>query len=427
MNPIDRLLTTTGMSREELAQLAQLTQGELDADGPDTLRQVAVTMGMTVKELVAGEPPPAGGMYRTWLGEPAALDELCLDGTSRTLGRFLRDLRHVRRLDALLDDPLPALPDWAHPVPPEDTPDHGAKALAAHVRERLQLGTRPIDCVWSLARQLGVQAAEVSPDVLPQHLDGASWREPAILIANRVGGPNRTRMTVCHELGHILFDEPSCTISPARGPSVLYRFRVKAEQRANAFAAYLLVPPQGVFKILNGRRPDPDGLREVAATFGVGIHVAGNVLTNLFRLSEAERDELIQGAHDDVVGIALWPFKPGGHQGPGSPRRQLLQRVERALARDVLDGAAARMILGIRLSQALPFGDHPPVLSDYARVRLAVLEHFERLGRRDVTTRSIELEPSGYRVHLERAWPDEDSGTPVQPSQVHVSRDFLVA
>ncbi len=425
MNPIDRLLKTTGMSREDLAKLAQLTQGELDADGPDTLRQVAMTMGMTVAELVAGEPPPAGGMYRTWLGEPAALDELRIDGTSRTLGGFLRDLRHVRGLDAQLDDPLPALPAWAHPVPPEDTPDHGAKALAAQVRKQLELGTRPIASVWSLARQLGVQCADVSPDELSQHLDGASWRDPATLIANRVGGPHRTRMTVCHELGHILFDEASCAISPARGLSVLYRLRVKAEQRANAFAAYVLVPPERVFQILNGRRPDPESLREVAVTFGVGIHVAGNVLTNLFSLSESERDELIQGARDDAVGRAVWSPVPS--KGPGSPRRQLLQRVERALARGLLDEVTARMILGIRLSQPLPFGDHPPVLSDYARVRLAVLKHFESLGRHDVTPKAIELEPSGYRVQLERAWPDGENRTLVQPTQVHVTRDFLVA
>jgi hypothetical protein len=265
-----------------------------------------------------------------------------------------------------------------------------------------------------------VRAATVTPDDLPQHLVGVSWLEPASIVVYAPGPWWRTRMTVAHELGHVLFDAPGMAISAARGPSRLYWLRQAIEQRASAFAAYLLVPPGGARSVLGGRAPTRAGLVEVARTYAVGLHVAANVMQNVWGLSDAEREGLLYG-HDAVDSAGTHPDAVG----PPSPGRQLRDRVERALARGVLGEVRAHALLGVPLSSPLPFGGHPPVLDALSRVRAVVTDHLAALGRPDLGVGEVLLHPSGYRVSLVSAWAAPHPRP--HPMELHVTREFAVA
>jgi Zn-dependent peptidase ImmA (M78 family) len=412
------LLSRTGMTEDQLAELAGVEVGDLAAPEPDTLRRISTTLGMRMSDLVAGRAPPAGGLFRTWLDEPTALHELAAEGTARTVGGFRRDLAEVVALDEQLGERLSPLPDWAVPQAPSDERDHGTMALAEEVRAELGLGVEPVPSVWALAARIGVHCASVTPDELPSYIDGVSWKQPACLVANTTGPWWRTRMTVAHELAHVLFDPEPFWISATR-PSRLYALHSKIEQRANAFAAYLLVPPGGAREIVGSGRPTREALLELARTYAVGVHVAANVIRHVWDLSHQEREGLLYGW--DSAGS----FEHPDATGPGSPCRQLRDRAERAVARALLDEVRAHALLGVPLSAPLPFGDHPPVFDAYTRVRHAVIEHLDGIGRSDLAVGEVVVDPSGYRVSLLPAWPH--APTRPGPQQLHVTREFVVA
>lgn len=142
-------------------------------------------------------------------------------------------------------------------------------------------------------------------------------------------------------------------------------------------------------------------------------------MTHTYELSPLQREGLLYG-HEVAPEFS-------GHldaTGPGTPRQQLWNRVERAMSRGLLEEVRAHALLGVPLSAPLPFGAHPSVLDPLSRVRHAVARHLEGLGRKELTLRRVELDPSGYRVELGEAWPDE-TGRP-WPDELHVNRDFGV-
>lgn len=163
-----------------------------------------------------------------------------------------------------------------------------AEILAAEVRTTIGAGSHPISSVRESSAQLGV--ASFLTDLGTGVVDGLMWRErgsaPCIAanVAARSGATTAIRMTLAHELCHALFDRPK---TDADG--ILERRTDDAsgrEQRANAFAAYLLAPRAAVLDSLHrlgwnqSLPPTRQMLRSLAQYFGMGVEAMAYHLVN---------------------------------------------------------------------------------------------------------------------------------------------------
>ncbi len=118
--------------------------------------------------------------------------------------------------------------------------------------------------------------------------------KPAVLVnanfAYRSTQPRR--FTLAHELCHILHDRNyGATLALASGPWA----PVEVEQRANAFAAMLLMPAGLVRSVVRGLTApleSPDGIWEVANAFHMSFTATVEHLCNLGHIDEVTRDAL---------------------------------------------------------------------------------------------------------------------------------------
>ena len=171
-----------------------------------------------------------------------ALDEIVPDNVSfRSLSRTPARVRDIitAKCTLTLD-----LSEWlesefqlTNPVVPRYEVDD-VELSAEEVRHRWGLGVQPIDDLLRVLERHGVRIfslGNASTDV-----DAVSlWNEgiPYILL-NMGKTPERTRMDVAHELGHLILH--------AHGGRVHDR---NAEQEANAFASAFLMPRRGVIAV----------------------------------------------------------------------------------------------------------------------------------------------------------------------------------
>lgn len=346
--------------------------------------------------------------YRRMRDDAAPLGSLESEAAALTIGGLVRDLRQAAALDSAANASV-AQPKWAVPQPLSEgsEPPHDAEALAARVRRELGLGQEPIASVWALARSCGVRCAAVTPEVLDRSIDGLSWRQdrPGIVV-NLIGGAAewwRTRMTVAHELAHVWFDHAALglVISAERGSGPLYDHVEAMEQRANAFAAYLLVPAERVREMARARPVDTQLIEAVSREYGVGFTTTVHTVCNALGLSVPDRMRLLTNR--------VPTFEGADHpdaQVPDAPREQLRKAVGRALREGRLDSVRARTVLGLRMRDPLPPGlpDEGPVLGTLQRVRNAALRHLRDQGLHDVVPDRVELLADGsYRVTLVEA------------------------
>jgi Zn-dependent peptidase ImmA (M78 family) len=107
------------------------------------------------------------------------------------------------------------------------------------------------------------------------------------------------RFTLAHELCHLLIDRRiGRKLAIASGPWA----PIEVEQRANAFAAYFLMPPERVRSViarLSGPLVSHISVREVADVFETSPRATLEHLYNLGFLDEFERDVLRGTSLDD--------------------------------------------------------------------------------------------------------------------------------
>ncbi|MCX4244465.1 ImmA/IrrE family metallo-endopeptidase [Paraliomyxa miuraensis] len=185
-------------------------------------------------------------------------------------------------------------------------PPFGAMAITEDGYERAlelrhALGIEPhrpltgdTDLERILMPRLGVRVVDVRLD--DSHVDGiavvSSGRVPLVAV-NLSGRFSRTpwgrRMTLAHELCHLLYDLDSNgmvgVVSNPWAPQVL-------ERRANAFAAMFLMPPDAVRALLPVEARDwtTDVLQAAMRTLGVGKSALTWHLYNLGLVSASERE-----------------------------------------------------------------------------------------------------------------------------------------
>jgi Zn-dependent peptidase ImmA (M78 family) len=211
------------------------------------------------------------------------------------------DLLELARLCQPASDSRDGLVDLRRHSPPPFTAQAATQDgldRAVELRERLAIDlasplTDGVDLETVLLPKLGVRVADISLN--DPRVDGVALTGPQVppmIAVNRSGRFSRTpwgrRMTLAHELCHLLFDVGDrgmvgVVSNPWAHPLM--------ERRANAFAAMLLMPPTALSALLPA---DPDqwsaeDLHGVMKTLGVGRTALTWHLYNLRWISESDR------------------------------------------------------------------------------------------------------------------------------------------
>ena len=290
------------------------------------------------------------------------------DSDSRVLDGALEQGRALSRLRALLGDPPSALQAgvFEHRLTSTDHPEAPAKEgyrLAGSVRRWLDSTADPIGDMGELLEQrfgiaILIRILETSRATAASvRADGSA----AIVLNDRdlqrVANPLLTRVYLSHELSHVLFD-------PSEGglhiviDSADDRKTYAAEQRARAFAAELLLPLDGLVRLLG----DPRGISETGraqdlvaaarARFGTPHEIAANHLCNL-NFVDLRLREWLQAAKTPFSGLP----PETRLTVVGAPSRLVADYARRAHREGILTDGEARGILGLGRLAPLPWDE----------------------------------------------------------------------
>ncbi len=393
---IAKAMRQTHLDVATLAALADLEPERLSAihSGaddvlPDEVDRVARVFGVRARDFARGAAlqAPLQLLLRSAFeeGRPA-IDALIETAVLRELGEFQRCVLDVSELEDSLGIERRRLPTAFHASDPE----RAAKSL----RLRLGLALAPIASMRDLLANLGVRVFFTAPDRLDRQIDGASTGSPrpAILV-NLVGGSEcwwRTRMTLAHELAHLLFDTrahqtlfsphvPSYARTRSTGRWRLFEAFDDIEVRADAFAACLLAPRDAVIEAVGALDPtSEEAIAVVGARFGVGRTVAINRLQHTFLLSLSDR---LRMETREVRTSWEASFRDEIARGEVGLRRGVLPELTgEALREGKISRVRAREILGLSLRDPLPLegiGEalRAPVISPASSARLAAQRH----------------------------------------------------
>ena len=155
--------------------------------------------------------------------------------------------------------------------------------LANRTREILGLGpAEPIDNLRSLIEdRLHIPLIQ---DTLPSHIAGATLQtgDDRGIVINNAGNHFNTwsaRLTIAHELGHLLWD-PDHSLNSLivdtndRLHEPPWEANTYVEQRANAFAIEFLAPKAAIDSRFRGQYDPPDDIFSFMAEFGVSFTAA---------------------------------------------------------------------------------------------------------------------------------------------------------
>jgi Zn-dependent peptidase ImmA (M78 family)/transcriptional regulator with XRE-family HTH domain len=314
----------SGLSLEVAAALARVDPEELESveagrtpAWPGMLDTFAKAFGLSLTELLDGRAPetPSAFLFRSFGERAPSLRTLAESGALTTLGDFLRCVRAVSDLRSALgieSTGLEKLAEVARPTPPtEETLFPQTERLAIEARNALGLSTKPIESMRELFERIGIDIFYVTPEELSVDIDAASaiTPGPAVLV-NLVGGAEqwwRTRVTLAHELCHLLLDRTIFSasafvmVSPATERATTSAPHVELpaplellEKRARAFAIHFLVPRQELIRVLAKHDPRSEAaVTTVCQHFQIGRQAAVNQLHNIGLISEHDRRRML--------------------------------------------------------------------------------------------------------------------------------------
>jgi Zn-dependent peptidase ImmA (M78 family)/transcriptional regulator with XRE-family HTH domain len=315
------------------------------------LERAALVFGLGVSDFLEGAALQANMTLlfkRTRESESGrATSQLAELETNLGPNRFCRSVMHVSRLVDASPVRVPALTVPAGGGNPGDP-------MAKSARQALGLDPAgPIPSMRRLLTTWGVQVFAASTDEVDRRINGASTLTPvpAILVSRQSNEPWLLRMTLAHELGHLLFHAGRFCISPAgtasSGTWSLDRDFERMELEADAFAAAFLAPRFAVQDLLQQRRLSPETPAAVAAVgehFGVGREVAINRIVDSMGLATSARERLRAMAVKWKGGFEDDTF---GDDETGLERGPLRAAVMEALRADRIDESTAREYLSV--------------------------------------------------------------------------------
>ena len=241
-----------GLTQEQLGtevELSRLAVSQIEGGNRSVssieLDRIAYTVGRDIKSFLTedfAEQDALAALFRSeaQFAEQAELLQALQE--SLALGREMTNLERLLGIDRaqLLTATyeLPAAKSrW-------DAIQQGQR-VASEERQRLGLGVSPINDLVEVFESQGVRTGMVS---LPDNISGLTlWdnRIGIFVVINRDHSALRRRFSLAHEYAHVLIDrDRSGAISRAENRSELL------EVRANAFAAELMMPAEGVAQFI---------------------------------------------------------------------------------------------------------------------------------------------------------------------------------
>ncbi|HEX6684330.1 MAG TPA: ImmA/IrrE family metallo-endopeptidase [Candidatus Limnocylindrales bacterium] len=324
---IAALRAVRGLTGEQLGQALGLTKSQVSKIENGTRKLdvsevalVADALGVTLAEVLGVERK--GGLA-------LAARVMAAPGQDETVAARRR-ARQVLEAEAALGDAVGLLPPQpsaagkavlelvrVEGLVPTTTVDSGAR-LAEIVREKLGLGRAPISDLPALIERhfgLGAVAWPIGKAVSGLCAHGA---DVAMMLVSSSFPVGHQRFTAAHELAHHLLGDPREVIIE----SDLFTANTPSERRANAFAAALLMPADGLREVAGSRPVDEVVLAELMREFGVSYAAL------LYRLSDravrlmgaTARDSWLRRAPTSVLSAAGDPA-PAELTRPDESRR----------------------------------------------------------------------------------------------------------
>ncbi|MGH3450386.1 MAG: helix-turn-helix domain-containing protein [Haloechinothrix sp.] len=194
----------------------------------------------------------------------------------------------------------------------------GGTRLAEIARQELGLGRAPIGDLPALVeRHFGLDAVTwpVGKTVSGLCAHGA---DVSLVLVSSSFPVGHQRFTTAHELAHHLLADPREVIIE----SDVFAVSTPPERRANAFAAALLMPADGLREVVSGRPFNDVVLAELMREFGVSYTALLYRLADpaVRLMSTAARDSWLQSAPTSVLRIAGDPA-PAELTWPDEARR----------------------------------------------------------------------------------------------------------
>ena len=364
------------MSLEDLAESTALDAALLSAVelgeqllSTAKLDRIASTLGLDAFALYSGREVQQGLVV---LPRYAARSDFQSDDLP-----LLR--RALERATALLEVSVilgrKSLASQFKPRPPGSEPAQDGYHCARLVRRALGLTTEPLhDLQLLLAEQFGVPVISTplaTTALLAAAVRSAAVQAGAIILNTSVKNGTSPqspqtwlvdRVSICHELCHVLFDEPKGGVvdvvlddPPREGQD-----KSPIEQRAGAFAAEMLIPLFGLQKLLGpeGREVSTPNkadqlVDDVRAHFWTPAEIAVNHLYNygyVARVSDF-REELIKSAQKRE--LRQMPPQTGGESDAW--RQVLLARTREAHDSSLIIDGTARALLELPVGEPLPW------------------------------------------------------------------------
>lgn len=235
-----------GLTQEEVARslglprsaIALMETGKRKVSGLE-LARLAYLYGRSPAEFLAPEFA-IDGVSVLLRALPEADDD---EGTRDAIRKGIAIAREIANLEHLLEVERATAAFPRYPAVPLrgrwEAVDQG-KRLAHQERQRLELGSAPLDNLGDLMENQGITVLELE---LPNHLSGFTvhLNESVVCGVNVTHVAERQRFSLAHEYCHVLVDHDR--------PGIISRQDEKdelSEVRANAFAAAFLMPEDGI-------------------------------------------------------------------------------------------------------------------------------------------------------------------------------------
>ncbi len=330
MSGIGEVLETArrarGLTQEALADAADVTQAalsryehDLRTPEPEVLTRLAAALGVTPDLLTRGGRMEGGIAVGAHMRRRAT--------AKATVWRELEARLNMLRLHtARLMDDVDMHTD--RQVPTFDPADVPPSAAARMLRTQWRI---PVGPIHSLAAWLDAAGVLVEQDFGPAaRVDGLSQWSGAypIVLVNSAAPPDRKRLTLAHELGHL----------------VLHTSYVDehVEDQANEFAAELLMPADEIRPMVRQRLTLPR-LVELKRYWGVSIQAIVERAYRLGVLAPAQRASL----YKQLSARGMRTHEPASDElTPEVPR----------LARHIADSLRERGLTGDEVARLAGYG-----------------------------------------------------------------------
>ncbi len=290
------------------------------------------------------------------------------DRDGAVLDEALDQGRSLANLRSLLGDPALALQAGTFvqreaAADRSDAPAQDGYRLAREVRQWLGYAAEPLDDVGAMIEERFGVAVLVRP-LESSRVTAAGVRaeiSAAIVLSardpQRAQNPLLARVYLAHELCHVLFD-PSPGGLHIIVDRVADRKTYAAEQRARAFAAELLLPQEGLTRLLGAPREvnEPsaalDLVTRARSQFGTPHEMAANHLCNL-RFIDRRLREWLEAERTTFTGTPPETTLPDAAE----PSHVVAGYVARAHREGLLTDGEARGTLGIDRLAPLPWDE----------------------------------------------------------------------